>query len=61
MNRVVGIYKAEIYECNRHVPYCNKRNCSKEYCSNISDKTYAKDYIEESTCPPIELKLYQSG
>lgn len=73
MNRVVGIYKAEIYEyengdikilyeCNRSNNYkCNKRNCKEEYCTHTSNKEFANNQLEGSTCPPIKLGLHPSG
>lgn len=73
MNRVVGMYKAEIYEyengdikiayeCDKDNNYkCNKRNCGQECCTHTFDKKFANNRIKKSTCPPIKLKLHASG
>lgn len=72
MNKVVGIYKAKIYEyengdiriayeCDKDNNYeCNKRNCKQELCTHTLKKKFAKNEVE-STCPPIELGLHPSG
>ena len=71
MNRIIGIYKAEIYEYENgdiRIAYecdkdnnieCYKRNCKQEYCTHTLNKRFAKNEMQ-STCPPIvpELRPY---
>ena len=59
MNRIVGIYKAEIYEyengdikiayeCDKDNNYeCNKRNCKKDCCTHTFDKRFAKSEMRK--------------
>lgn len=72
MNRIIGIYKAKIfeyengdikivYECDRdNNNECRKRNCNKDYCTHTFNKRFAKNEIKRSTCPSIELELHPS-
>lgn len=72
MNRIIGIYKAKIYEYENgdiRIAYecdkdnnieCYKRNCKQEYCTHTLNKSFAKNEIQ-NTCPPIELGLHPSG
>ena len=55
MNRIIGIYKAEIYEyengdiriayeCDKDNNYeCSKSNCKEEYCTHTLNKRFAKN------------------
>lgn len=73
MNRIIGIYKAEIYEyengdiriayeCDKDNNYkCSKSNCKEEYCTHTLNKRFAKNKMKRSACPPIELGSHPSG
>lgn len=73
MNKIVGIYKAEIYEYENgdiRIAYecdkdknteCYKRNCKQEECTHTFKKRFAKNKIEKNTCPPIVPRLHPSG
>ena len=65
MNRIIGIYKAEIYEYENgdiRIAYeCDKSNCKEEYCTHTLNKRFAKNKMKRSNCPPIELELHPSG
>nr|DAE03809.1 MAG TPA: hypothetical protein [Myoviridae sp. ct2Pw37] len=59
MNRIVGVYKAEIYEYENgdiKIAYecdkdnnckCNKRNCKKDCCTHTFDKRFAKSEMRK--------------
>lgn len=67
MNRIIGIYEAEIYEHENgdiRIAYkrdkdnnkeCGKRNCGQDCCTHTFNKRFAINKIRRNTCPPIEL------